>query len=111
LKKPTTDQLWFTPLQAERDYQWQMELWLRWKTFVERVESALDTEDPNERKAMYQSWRLELGDEMARNYARYAEQIIAGGSRARIDAANRLLISNAPKRMPKSMIMGELGGE
>ena len=76
-----------------------------------RVESALDTEDPRERKAMYQSWRVELGDVMARDYAKYAESIIAGGNRQRLDAAKRLIQSNEPKRMPKSMILGELGGK
>jgi len=111
LKKPSSsDQLWFTPQQAEQDYQWQMELWVRWKTFVARVESALDTEDPAERKVMYQRWRSELGNDMARDYAKCAESIIAGGSRKRLDAANLLIETNAPKRMPKSMILGELGG-
>lgn len=46
--------------------------------FVEHVRAALTTPSPTRRKELYQRWRQDYGDNIARSYAKYAEACFAG---------------------------------
>lgn len=46
--------------------------------FVEHVRAALRTSSPTRRKELYQRWRNDYGDDIARSYAKYAEACFAG---------------------------------
>lgn len=46
--------------------------------FVEHVRIALRTSSPTRRKELYQKWRQDYGDNVARSYAKYAEACYAG---------------------------------
>lgn len=62
----------------ERERIWAEQFHQHRKQMVQYVEQALGVKDPVKRKALYQRWREELGDDRARSYAKYAEGCIAG---------------------------------
>lgn len=45
---------------------------------VKRVEQAVVIRSPGKRTELYQSWRKEHGDNVARESARYAEGVLSG---------------------------------
>lgn len=45
---------------------------------VDRVKLAVSTTSPTKRTELYQRWRKELGDDTARESAKFAEAVIAG---------------------------------
>lgn len=53
------------------------------KRFVQHVRMALATSSPTRRKELYQKWRQDYGDDIARSYAKYAEGCFAGRSSIR----------------------------
>ena len=48
------------------------------KRFVAHVRQALALTSPTRRRALYEQWRKDYGDDTARSYAKYAEACIAG---------------------------------
>lgn len=62
----------------EQEEVWAKQLYECRKRFVEHVKKALATPSPTRRKALYEQWRKDYGDDIARSYAKYAESCIAG---------------------------------
>lgn len=46
--------------------------------FISRVERAVSLKSPTRRKELYMEWRELLGDDCARESARFAEAVISG---------------------------------
>ncbi len=63
----------------QRELKWEREKIDALERFVNRVLSAVRLGgDPIKRKALYDSWRKEYGDDRARSTAIYAEQALKG---------------------------------
>lgn len=62
----------------EREKMFAAELKMYRTKFVEHVRLALRTSSPTRRKELYQKWRQDYGDTVARSYAKYAEACFAG---------------------------------
>ena len=45
---------------------------------IERVREASSLSSPTRRRALYQQWREQLGDDTARESAKFSEAVIAG---------------------------------
>jgi len=72
---------------------WAKQLYESRKRFVAHVRQAINTTSPTRRKELYQRWRQEFGDDIARSYAKYAEACIAG--RVRIEPIERMVESQS----------------
>jgi hypothetical protein len=59
------------------------------KNLVAHVRQAMSTSSPTRRREMYQGWRMDHGDDLARSYALYSEACIAG--RVRIEPIEKML--------------------
>lgn len=57
---------------------WAQELYESRLRFIKRVKLALNTPSPTRRYAMYHEWRKEIGDNAAREQARFAEAVREG---------------------------------
>lgn len=56
---------------------------------IARVEKAASMRSPSLRTSLYQQWRKELGDDTARESAKFSEAVIAG--RRRIEELRRMV--------------------
>lgn len=56
---------------------------------IARVERATSMRSPSLRTALYQQWRKELGDDTARESAKFSEAVIAG--RRRVEELKRMV--------------------
>lgn len=65
-------------LNEEQERKWAEELKASRIRFIARVEKALSTTSPTRRRALYEEWRKEFGDQTARESAKFAEACIAG---------------------------------
>ena len=57
---------------------WREELKAARIRFIKRVREACSMSSPTRRRALYQQWRADLGDDIARESAKYAEAVLAG---------------------------------
>jgi hypothetical protein len=73
----------------EQEEVWARQLYECRKRFVEHVRKALSTTSPTRRKELYEKWRKDYGDDIARSYAKYAEACFAG--RVRIEPIERMV--------------------
>lgn len=94
----------FTPEQAEQEYKWAMELYESRKKFIEHVELALQTRSPTRRRELYQQWRGIYGDDLTRDYARYAESVYQGGDTKLLEALESM-VRTPPEPIPDYMIL------
>lgn len=62
----------------EQEAKWAQELRECRLRFIQRVRAAVAFTSPTKRTALYQSWRSEIGDNAARETAKFAEAVIAG---------------------------------
>lgn len=62
----------------EQEELWAKQLHECRVNLVKRVEQAIVIRSPGKRTELYQSWRKEHGDNVARESARYAEGILSG---------------------------------
>ena len=67
-----------TPEQEEQERVWAEQLRQCRIRFVERVSAAIALSSPTRRYALYQEWRKQHGDDIARESAKYAEAVIEG---------------------------------
>lgn len=70
---------------------WARQLYECRQRFAAHVRQALSTTSPTRRKALYQQWRQDYGDDIARSYAKYAEACLSG--RVRIEPIERMVES------------------
>lgn len=63
---------------AAEEEQWAKQLLECRTKFVKHVRLAMNTGSPTRRRALYEQWRKDYGDDIARSYAKYAEGCIAG---------------------------------
>ena len=75
----------------EQEEVWARQLYECRKRFAAHVRKAISTTSPTRRKELYQQWRQDYGDDIARSYAKYAEACIAG--RVRIEPIERMVES------------------
>jgi hypothetical protein len=94
----------FTPKQAEQENKWAMELYESRKKFVEHVQLALQTRSPTRRRELYQQWRGIHGDDLTRDYAKYAESIYQGGDTKLLDRFEDMT-RTPPEPIPDYMIL------
>ena len=62
----------------EQEAKWAQELRETRLRLIERVRRASSLTSPTRRTALYLEWRKELGDNAARESAKFAEAVIAG---------------------------------
>jgi hypothetical protein len=62
----------------EQEEKWARELRECRLRLIKRVREASSLTSPTRRTALYQQWRAELGDNGARESAKFAEAVIAG---------------------------------
>lgn len=62
----------------EQEAQWQRQLYESRKGMVKCVTQVLVVTSPTRRRAIYEQWRQQYGDSIARTRAKYAEACIAG---------------------------------
>lgn len=62
----------------EEEAEFQRKLYVTRKAFAARVKAAIKMPSPTRRRALYESWRKEFGDDIARESAKYAEACLAG---------------------------------
>lgn len=65
-------------IDPEQEARWAQELREARLRFVERVRKATAMSSPTRRMALYQEWRKELGDDAARESAKFSEAVIGG---------------------------------
>jgi hypothetical protein len=65
-------------INAEQEALWREELKQARTRLIERVREASKFSSPTRRYALYQEWRKELGDDVARESAKYTEGVIEG---------------------------------
>lgn len=107
--KPTyqlESKLRFTPKQAEQENRWALELYGSRKRFVDNVRHALVTKSPTRRRELYQQWRYEYGDDVARWYAKYTESVFAGGDTKLLERFMEMT-RTPPEPIPDYMILKE----
>lgn len=75
-------------MRALEEY-WARDLHECRKRFVAHVRKAMSLTSPTRRSELYQGWRKDYGDDIARSYAKYAEACIAG--RVRIEPIEKML--------------------
>jgi hypothetical protein len=65
--------------QLTQEERWQIEIRKTQVAFQQRVEEAWPLgRKPTKRKEIYQRWRKEFGDDIARESARFVEALIKG---------------------------------
>lgn len=57
----------------EQEAVWEEKRLFYLKRLVDRVEAAMKLTSPTRRRALYEEWRKELGDDVARESAKFAE--------------------------------------
>ena len=62
----------------EQEQVWAQQLHDCRVRFVERVRTAIAIRSPGKRRELYQTWRAEIGDDAARESAKYAEAVLSG---------------------------------
>jgi len=62
----------------EQEAQWALELRECRLRLIQRVRAATAFTSPTRRTALYQEWRKEIGDDAARESAKFSEAVIAG---------------------------------
>lgn len=62
----------------DQEARWAQELRECRLRLIERVRKAVSLTSPTRRTALYLEWRKELGDNTARESAKFAEAVIAG---------------------------------
>lgn len=65
-------------IDLEQEQRWAEELALCRRRLVERVKKGVSLSSPTRRRALYQEWRGELGDDCARESAKFVEAIFEG---------------------------------
>jgi hypothetical protein len=65
-------------MNAEQEREWAQQLAECRRRFVARVKDAVRYTSPTRRYALYQEWRQQFGDDIARESARYTEGVMAG---------------------------------
>lgn len=65
-------------MNAEQEREWAQQLADCRRRFVARVKEAVRYTSPTRRYALYQEWRRTLGDDIARESARYTEGVLEG---------------------------------
>lgn len=65
-------------LTPEQEEAWAVELNEKRKRFVARIKQATALTSPTRRYALYQEWRKEIGDDAARESAKFAEACLNG---------------------------------
>jgi len=58
---------------VEQEERWAKELHEARLKFIARVKLGVSMSSPTKRRALYQEWRKELGDDIARESAKYVE--------------------------------------
>lgn len=79
----------FTPEQQAQEEEWARQLKESRTRFVAHVKEAIALRSPTRRRELYQRWRTEYGDDIARSYAKYAEACIEG--RVSIEPIERMI--------------------
>jgi hypothetical protein len=100
----------FTPAQAEQENLWAVQLYECRKRFVDNVRVALSTRSPTRRRELYESWRKVYGDDITRDYARYAESVYQTGDTKLLDALTKM-IAEPPQPIPDYMILKDEHGK
>ena len=103
-KYASQSKLRFTPQQAEQEDRWAIELYECRKRFVEHVNVALNTRSPTRRRELYESWRKLYGDDITRDYAKYAESVYQTGNTDLLTALTKM-IQHPPTPIPDYMIL------
>jgi hypothetical protein len=62
----------------EQEERWARELHAARLKFIARVKLGVSMSSPTRRRALYQDWRKELGDDIARESAKYVEAVFEG---------------------------------
>jgi hypothetical protein len=62
----------------EQEQLWAQQLHDCRVRFVNRVQEAIAIRSPGRRMELYQSWRKQFGDDVARESAKYTEAVLAG---------------------------------
>jgi len=62
----------------DQEQEWARQLREARVRLVERVRAASCLSSPSRRMALYQQWRTEIGDNAARESAKYAEAVVGG---------------------------------
>ena len=65
----------------EQEQRWAQELRESRLRLIARVREASSMSSPTRRMAIYQKWRQELGDNCARESAKFSEAVVAGRRR------------------------------
>lgn len=65
-------------IDLEQEERWAKELAECRRRLVERVKKGVYLSSPTRRRALYQEWRKELGDDCARESAKFVEAIFEG---------------------------------
>ena len=65
-------------IDMEQEARWAKELHEARLRFIERVRAATKLVSPTRRRALYQEWRQEFGDDIARESAKFSEAVIGG---------------------------------
>lgn len=79
----------------EQEERWARELNEARRRLAQRVREAAMTSSPTRRRALYERWRAELGDDAARESAKFAEACIAG--RRKVYEIERMVIDEKPQ--------------
>lgn len=62
----------------EQEKRWALELREARQRLIARVRAATSMSSPTRRMALYQQWRKDLGDDTARESAKFSEAVIGG---------------------------------
>lgn len=62
-------------IDMEQEERWAKELHEARLKFIARVKLGTSMSSPTKRRALYQEWRRELGDDIARESAKYVEAV------------------------------------
>ena len=65
-------------IDQEREERWAKELHEARLKFLARVKLGASMSSPTRRRALYQDWRKELGDDIARESAKFVEAVLEG---------------------------------
>lgn len=65
-------------IDMEQEARWASELHDARLRFIERVRAATRLASPTRRRALYEEWRKEFGDDVARESAKFSEAVIGG---------------------------------
>lgn len=85
----------------EQEERWARELNESRRRLAARVREAVMTTSPTRRRALYQRWRDELGDDAARESAKFAEACIAG--RRKVYELERMVVDEKPQERSLSL--------